>query len=71
MKSFCHTHNFYYNSNVCPWCEQDRISALSKRYYKKPVADNNIQKNKSEELNESKAPSDDMLQALTQKFNKR
>ena len=69
MKSFCHTHNFYYNSNVCPWCEQDRLSALSKRYYKKPNIDKPL-KNKDSVINESSTPSADMLQALTQKFNK-
>lgn len=33
-KAFCSTHRFHYSGDKCPFCEQDRIHSLSKRFNK-------------------------------------
>lgn len=34
MKKYCPTHHFNYTAFKCPFCEQERLHTLSKRFYK-------------------------------------
>lgn len=61
MKQFCSIHHYYYNSSVCPFCEQERIEALAHRYVK-VLAE---KKNKDREV------SQDDLNKLINKFNRK
>lgn len=39
MKKYCPTHHFYYTGEECPFCRQERIQKLDKRFNKKPVVE--------------------------------
>lgn len=67
MKSFCTIHCFHYSGNVCPFCEKDRIASLAKRHVKKednPKITNDVKKPA-----EPEKTMEEMLSALTAKFN--
>lgn len=58
-KQICNIHRFAYSGNKCPFCEQDRIKHLAHKFYKpKQVKINN-------------EVTDDDLEKLKQKFNRR
>ncbi len=61
FKKLCLTHMFYYSGNKCPFCEQERISHMHKRFDKKQ--EKKVSKNK--EVTQSD------LEKLCQKFNRK
>lgn len=65
MKQFCNTHKFYFEDK-CPFCDQDRIFGLSKRYSKnieECMVDNTVVTDEE--------PTTEELQMLVAKFNKK
>ena len=67
MKQFCTVHCFSYSSSVCPFCEKDRIDALTHRFGKSResnvVSVHNVKKGTQQEITEND------LQKLINKFN--
>jgi len=60
MKTICPIHRFYYNGNVCPFCEKERINGLVHRFVNTTTRKGNNEKN----INESD------LKKLVEKFKK-
>lgn len=62
MKQICPTHHFAYSGRLCPFCEKERLENLSSRFSKKqePV-----------KVEKEREVTDDDLQRLMSKFNKR
>lgn len=58
IKSFCTTHRFHYSGHKCPFCEQERINKMCKKF-------NHTQSSKpnDSEITESH------LEKLKEKFN--
>lgn len=68
MKTFCPTHCFNYTGNVCPFCEQDKISAYARKYTQpKPVVKQEEYKPKQKQ-DIPQQVTQDMLDALSNKF---
>lgn len=57
-KNYCNTHHFHYSGNKCPFCEQDRIQGMCKKFTKKHI---------KKELNNEVTEND--LEKLRLKFN--
>lgn len=70
MKNICPTHHFAYSGNVCPFCEKERIESLSARFVKseKKYA---VNKTIKKPVEVEKDVTEDDLQKLKAKFNKR
>lgn len=60
-KKFCTTHHLYYSASECPCCVSDRANALANKYYREE---------KQEAVMEKEA-TQDALDALKAKFNKK
>ena len=63
MKVVCPIHRFSYSGNVCPFCEQERINYLTRKYGGEECEV--VTKKKEREINEND------LQKLMEKFNKK
>jgi hypothetical protein len=72
MKQYCSIHCFNYSGNKCPYCEADKINSYIKKYNKDtPIIEKPAKHNHTEKTEDiSNEPvTDDMLNALTAKFN--
>ena len=67
MKQICPVHRFSYSGSVCPFCEKDRIDALTHRFVKTVESNttsvHNVKKRTQHEITEND------LQKLMNKFN--
>lgn len=67
IKVFCSTHRYYYNGNECPFCREERIKALNKRFNCDVIEckeENNMEKSKDREITK------DDLDKLVNKFKR-
>ena len=66
MKQICPVHRFSYSGSVCPFCEKDRIDALTHRFGKSRES-NVVNANNKKEIQREITEND--LQKLMDKFN--
>ena len=62
MKTLCHVHMFNYSGNTCPFCEQERIDKMYKRFIKKS-------EKQMENNSEPKEITQSDIERLKEKFN--
>ena len=67
VKKFCIKHHFYYSGTSCPFCENDRINELSKKYKVHKKESDMCSKKKTKEVNRELTIDD--LNKLKEKFN--
>lgn len=67
IKVFCPTHHYYYNGNECPFCREERIKALNKKFNCDVIEskdEKNMEKSKDREITK------DDLDKLVNKFKR-
>lgn len=67
MKEFCRIHHFFYKTKKCPFCEQERLENLAKKFV---VIDHlNIIGNYEPKTKKDIEITEEQLKKLVEKFN--
>jgi hypothetical protein len=68
IKNYCPVHHYYYTGDECPFCREERIKSLDKKFNRDGVVENKGKRD-TENTKDREITSDD-LEKLVNKFKR-